>query len=385
MICDHCQKESTLHDGTCPYCGKPFVEAAPPTITYIDDTEDHPKAKKAIIGFMTLYALTVIACIFGFILFANYDKNHIDEKDIPAFLTENDLSANPLGNTPANSKNLGYLLQTDGGFYYTDRHTIRFRAENGEETLIKEAKSDLEYACLDRKGNDLYYVKQSYDGKGYHFSIAVYDTETKGESTFLQAEDTVYQLKILGDVLYYVTTDKIIAVDLATKEQWTVVDNKGYKLDAAISEYGIYWFDYHYNGLFRCDLDGRSQTEIGKARDITLDGPYLYTVEPDDSYHYNNIFRTDLRTDEKTLIRTLEEEVYRGDLSAKEQLLCYEKTENDTAKLILLNTENGEETILYESPATDHYIYDCLNMGDDAILYITYDNNKTRTNIVLIP
>lgn len=384
MICDHCQKESTLHDGTCPYCGKPFVEAAPPTITYIDDTEDHPKAKKAIIGFMTLYALTVIACIFGFILFANYDKNHIDEKDIPAFLTENNISENTLGNTPANSKNLGYILQTDGGFYYTDRHAIRFRDENGEETLIKEAKRDLEYACLDRKGSDLYYVKQSYDGKGYHFSIAVYDTETKGESTFLRAEDTVYQLKILGDVLYYVTTDKVIAADLATKEQWTVVDNKGYKLDVAISEYGIFWISRNYSTLFRCDPDGRNKTELYPARNFTLDGPYLYTTEPDESYSQHLFCRTDLRTDEKTVLFT-SENVYRGNLSTKDTLLCFERISGDTSELILLDTESGEITPICKDPATDVYLYNVINIGDHEIFYMSYTDDQYTINLIPIP
>lgn len=307
-------------------------------------------------------------------------------------------SSNEIGNTPANSLCYGIAAMQGDTIYYlheamnTDEDKLKAIDLNGNNEQVYFT-FDGDISNINVIGDQLFFIGDSYDADYNHVDsgVYVYDLYSDTLEEIYMTEDTIYNLYVLSDQIYFNVSaesgeDQIFKADLDGFYVQTVLKKQDYIYNFAVFDDFIYYI--YQDTLYRCDFNGEHETEI-YASSNTIDaycvvGDVLYIADHQESDRLV-IKKLDLDGGEENDDEHEEELIFLSEYAD----VWYLNVVEDTVYYIEVTTDENEETVNSKicSFDTDGEGKQTLLSSKEAYYGLSicgswlfsYDNNKMKT------
>lgn len=202
--------------------------------------------------------------------------------------------AGTVGNTPGNANNGGYFCEYDGIVYFAnpyDNHAL-YAMSPDESHMEKLAASGVSH--INAGGNYLFYFQDEASGAsglGYVRSAhGLYRATLKGNKLTCLSKDLIFNLQLIGNSLYYLTSDNTGAkfYKLNTdKSDKTLLAETGYNFACAASDGTVFYNGTETNHyLYKYDTKNDSSSVVWKGNlwYPIYDNDYIYFLDVDADY-----------------------------------------------------------------------------------------------------
>lgn len=199
-----------------------------------------------------------------------------------------------VGNTAANAYNGGMFCEYNGTVYFSNPYDGgALYSMSPDESGLKKLKSG-NISHINAGGDYLFYYQQgsgSGAGLGYLRSLkGLYRSSLKGKDTVCLAEDLIFNVQLIGNTLYYLSSDSTgplfyrIGTD---KSNQVLLASKSRNFSCAQSDGSVYYAGTESNHyLYRYDTRTGEESVVweGNLWYPVLDNGYVYYLDVANDY-----------------------------------------------------------------------------------------------------
>lgn len=198
-----------------------------------------------------------------------------------------------VGNTAGNLNNSGLFCEVNGKVYFSNTYDGgSLYSMNPDGTDLRRLLSaKVKFICGD--DNHLYYYQQSSSGKaglGYiRSTFGMYRTSLKGKNTVCLTQDTVFDMQLVDNHVYYTTTGdngpEFRKVKIDKSENLLLADNA---FNPACAANGVIYYNgmetNHYLYAWNPQTDSSSEVWRGNLWYPVYDNGYIYYLDVPNNY-----------------------------------------------------------------------------------------------------